>query len=174
MSSSLSPAGLQTQQKYAPIRVEFANPFLKSVVSVFRSMLDCELQRGDLSLKRDRQPVYEVSGIIGLSGGAVGTVVLSFGRSVALSAAEVMFGERYDSITSDVVDMVGELTNIIAGSAKAELAEFAMSISLPNVIVGKNHIITFPADVVPLCIPYDCEWGELCLEVGLAERKASV
>ncbi len=157
-------------QKYTPVNVEYVNPFLTSTLTVFRTMLDCEIERGQLYLKGHHSPDHEISGIIGLSGKAVGTVVLSLSREVALGATEAMLGEHHTEINADVVDVVGELTNMIAGSAKAKLEQFAMSISLPNVVIGKNHSVAFPTGVTPFGIPFTTKWGEVCIDVGLCEK----
>jgi chemotaxis protein CheX len=161
-------------QRYAPVKVEYINPFLLSAVSVFQTMLSCKLTRGELYLKGHHQPDHEISGIIGLSGKAVGTVVLSLSREVALSAAEAMLQERHLEIDADVVDVVGELTNMIAGTAKSKLEQFAMSISLPNVVIGKNHTVAFPTGVTPIGIPFASPWGAVCVDVGLVEKMAPV
>lgn len=159
-----------TQQKYTPVRVEYINPFLSAAGNVFRTMLECDIQRGELYLKGHRQPDHEISGIIGLSGKAVGTVVLSLSREVALGAAGHMLAEEFNEINADVVDVVGELTNMIAGNAKSKLEQFAMNISLPNVVIGKNHTVAFPTGVTPIGIPFTCKWGGVCVDVGLCER----
>ncbi len=155
--------------KYSPMRVEFINPFVTAAVSVFKTMLMCELTRGEILLKQHCQPDHEISGVIGLSGGAVGTVVLSLSRNVAICATEAMLGEKPESLNADVVDAIGEVTNMIGGSAKAELEQFAMNLSLPNVISGKNHTVSFPSGATPISIPFTCEWGSVCLDVGLCE-----
>lgn len=64
------------------MKVEYVNPFLASTISVFRTMLQCELTRGKIFLKNNFRPEYEVSGIIGFSGKAKGMVVLSLNREV--------------------------------------------------------------------------------------------
>ena len=96
--------------------------------------------------------------------------MLSLSREVALGATEAMLGEHHTEINADVVDVVGELTNMIAGSAKAKLEQFAMSISLPNVVIGKNHSVAFPTGVTPFGIPFTTKWGEVCIDVGLCEK----
>jgi len=158
--------------RYTPVKVEHVNPFLAATVAVFRTMLDCEIQRGELHLKGNHQPDHEISGIIGLSGKAVGPVVLSLSRESALAVTEALAGERAEKIDATVVDAVGELTNMIAGKAKADLEQLAMSISLPSVITGRNHSVTFPSGVLPIGIPFECHWGAICLDVGLAEKSS--
>lgn len=156
--------------KYTPVRAEYINPFLSAAANVFRTMLSQEITRGQPYLKGHHQPDHEISGIIGLSGKAVGTVVLSLGRTVALAAAGQMLGERPVELNADVVDAVGELTNMIAGNAKAQLEQFNMSISLPNVIMGKNHSVAFPSGVTPIGVPFECSWGPVCIDVGLCVK----
>jgi chemotaxis protein CheX len=155
-----------------PVKAKHINPFLASISEVFSTMLGAELTRGELSLTMSFQPQHDVSGVIGLSGKASGTVVISLDRDVAITATERMLGDRPDSINADVVDAVGELVNMIAGRAKSNLSELEMNLSLPTVITGKNHVIKFGSTAQTICIPYTCEWGQLSLEVGLVEEPA--
>ncbi len=151
------------------MRVEYINPFVKALTTTFSTMLNCTATRGQLRLKQDVYPPCEISGVIGLSGKAVGTVVVSLSREVAVKAASAMLMMELTEIDSDVIDAVGEIANMVAGSAKAELAQFELSISLPSVITGRGHEVRFPSNVTPICVPFDTEWGQLNLEVGLEE-----
>jgi chemotaxis protein CheX len=80
-----------------------------------------------------------------------------------------MLGIQQKEINADVADAVGELTNMIAGAAKAQLDHLEMSVSLPTVITGKAHCIDFPKNTKPICIPFDCKWGPVAVEVGIVE-----
>lgn len=153
------------------MKVEYINPFVSSTVNLFRTMLDTHLTRRDLYIKDGSQPGYDISGVIGLSGMAKGTVVLSLERDMARVVTEQLLQTQLHStqITRDVIDAVGELTNILAGGAKAQLAEFQMSVSLPTVITGKGHCIDFPKNSKPICIPFESARGNLEIEVGLVE-----
>ncbi len=148
------------------MRVDYINPFIVSLCNAFRTMLGCEVQRGPLALKNNATPVHPVSGVIGLSGRAIGTVVLSLSESVALKAASVMLMAENTTVNDDVIDAVGELTNMVAGAAKSELEEYQLMVSLPNVVTGADHTIRFPSNITPLCVPFDTDWGPLTLEVG--------
>ena len=171
MARTLPPAN--RRESAHTVNVEYINPFVAAARSVFSTMVDCPLTRGQLSAQAGGQPGHEISGIIGLSGQAVGTVVLTLEKEVALSATEAMLQERPESIDGDVVDAVGELTNMIAGAAKAKLAEYSMSVSLPNVVVGRDHAIQFPSRCTPIRIPFESKWGAVVLIVGLTEKAAT-
>lgn len=154
------------------MRAEYINPFLVSTISAFDTMLNCTLSRGTPYVKNGSQPSHEVSGVIGLSGRAQGTVVVGLGRDAALKVAEILLQETPPEINGDVVDAVGELTNIIAGRAKSQLEHLDLSVSLPSVITGKSHCIQFPTKVTPICIPFESAWGLITVEVGLSEPHA--
>lgn len=151
------------------MRAEYINPFLSSLSNAFSTMLGCQVKRGSLRLKDGSSTVHEISGIIGLSGKAVGMVVLSLSEPLALKAASTMLMTESTEIDADVIDAVGELANVVAGAAKAELEEYQLSVSLPSVITGRDHDVRFPSNVTPICIPCETDWGPLVLEVGLVD-----
>ena len=88
-----------------------------------------------------------------------------------MQVTEIMLQERPPELNGDVVDAVGELANIIAGGAKAQLEHLELSVTLPTVITGKSHCIEFPTRVTPICIPFDSQWGPITIEVGLSEPR---
>jgi chemotaxis protein CheX len=156
------------------MEVRYINPFIASLSATFRTMLECEVKRGQLMIKENTAPKFEISGIIGLSGKAVGTVVLSFSKEVAIQAASHMLMCENTEINDDVLDAVGELTNMVAGGAKTELSEYELMVSLPNVITGGDHEVRFPSDVSPICVPFATKWGLVSLEVGLSPVREPV
>jgi chemotaxis protein CheX len=151
------------------MNVQYINPFLLATIATFDTMFRCVLTREDPYIKTSDQPSHEVSGIIGLSGKAQGTVVVGLDREVAMKVAEIMLQERPADINSEVIDAVGELANIIAGGGKRHLTGMEMSVSLPTVITGKHHCIQFPSKIIPICIPFRSEWGPVTVEVGISE-----
>jgi len=156
------------------MRAEYINPFILGITTTFETMVDCPLTRGVPRLRGGDEVLHDVSGVIGMSGQAVGTVVLSLSTSVALKAASTMLMQEMTEINADVIDAVGELTNMVAGSAKSKLEELQLSISLPTVITGEGHVVRFPSDVTPICIPFQSQWGPVKLEVCLAPVAVAV
>lgn len=154
----------------AAVDVELINHFVTATASVFRTMLGAEVNRGNLSVKEGSNPPHEVSGVIGLTGDTAGTMLLSLGRDTAISVCEAMLGSRPESLDGDVVDAVGEVANMIAGNAKALLADSTTRLSLPNVVIGKNHVIGFPSDTVTIHIPLTTSLGPACIEIGMSTR----
>jgi len=149
------------------MQADYINPFIRSLRNTFQAMLTCDVHRGQLSMGLECAPRDGVSGVIGLSGKAVGTVVLNMSPQVAVKAASAMLAEEMTEVDADVVDAVGELTNIIAGNAKAQLEQYDLRVSLPNVVTGTDHSFHFPSNVVPFCVPFTSPWGPISLVVGL-------
>jgi chemotaxis protein CheX len=152
------------------LNVEYINPFITSTLNAFDKMLSCKLTRVGLCVKNNLQPDFDVSGIIGLSGRAAGTVIVSLSREMALSAAAHLLGEPQLEINSDVLDIIGELTNLIAGGAKTQLSELRMSMSLPSVIIGKDHIIYCNSGARPISILFESSMGAVHIDVSLVEQ----
>jgi len=73
----------------------------------------------------------------------------------------------FEKLNDDVTDAVGELANIIAGSAKKNLTDFKITISLPTVVLGAEHSIFEPKDVLSMIIPFQCDAGKFDVAVNL-------
>ena len=149
------------------MRAEYINPFLASTSSVFSQMLGLEVSRlPPFVRKGEHSPQYDVTGIIGLTGKTTGTVALSLTKEMALSVTEKLLGDKPAEVNATVVDAIGEVTNMIAGAAKAQLEQMELSLGLPTVITGKSTCIAFPSNAIPISIPCDSPIGTFVGEVG--------
>ncbi|GHT14148.1 chemotaxis protein CheX [Planctomycetales bacterium] len=149
------------------VDIDYINPVIAGLEEAFGTMLNTQVERTGLGLMENNQALYPVSGIIGVSGKGVGTIVLSMQANVAIKAAEtLLMMEGITDVTDDVMDAVGELTNMVCGGAKAKLAKFSLSMSLPNILCGDNCRLHFPQHSHPISIPFKCAWGNLALQIG--------
>jgi chemotaxis protein CheX len=147
--------------------VSYINPFITSTITTFQTMLNEEAKPGKASVKSSPYPTYDVSGIIGLSGEAQGVIALSFTKPVALRAVSKMLGAEIKIVGPELTDGIGELANIITGYAKQGLTQYRLSISLPNVIVGKNHVVNSPSGAPTILVPFTSGMGAFCMEICL-------
>ena len=150
----------------APMRVEFINPFVSAAVAVFDTMLGTSLQRGKIFLDPIGKGAEGVTGVIGLTGQAIGTAAITLTNEAAIECTRRFVGSFPTEVDDEVVDCVGELINMVAGHAKAQLEEYNLSISLPSIVRGRDHRIEFPSNVVPIGVPFDCDFGKLELRIG--------
>lgn len=155
------------------MQAEWINPFVLSTISTFETMLQCGITRGTPQIKTDHQPHYEVSGLMALEGKARGIVVVSLDRKVAIAATEAVIGHTAETIDADVIDVVCEITNMVAGGANNKLEHLKMRIGLPSVVSGKNHVISYPSGVATISIPFETDWGPLCVDASIKEAPGS-
>jgi len=149
------------------MKVEYINPFIISTIDTFKLMIKIDVKPDKPLLKQGNEPLYDISGIIGLSGNAQGSISLSFPKIVALKTISAMIGSEIKIIGPEITDGIGELVNIIAGNAKQHLTEYHLNISLPNVIVGKDHYVSSPSGIPTIIVPFKCEFGDFAMEVSL-------
>jgi len=139
-------------------------PFMNTVQTVFKKMAGVEVTVQAPHLKGQSHPSYDVSGIIGFSGDVVGTVVLSFHNEVAEKLVEAFTGMRIERTSPDFADAIGELANMIAGSAKANLGG-KTNISIPSVVIGSGYTLANMSNVKCLVIPCGSPHGEFAIEI---------
>jgi chemotaxis protein CheX len=134
-------------------------------------MLGIEVKPEKPNIKTSPYPTYDISGIIGLSGTAQGNIAISFPKIIALKIVSKMIGTDIKVVGPELADGIGELANIIAGNAKKDLTQFQLSISLPNVIIGKGHTIANPSGVPAMIVPFVSPLGNFAMEISLKSNK---
>jgi chemotaxis protein CheX len=125
------------------LQIELITPFIDGARETFRAMASVQIRRKDVFLKRGHEMYGAYSGVIGLSGTTTGTCAVSLTAPLAELCVRRMLGLPEDAPVEagDVRDGVGELVNMIAGRAKAILAEskYTFDITLPTIISGEKH-----------------------------------
>ncbi len=148
------------------------NPFVSAVRNVFRTMASTEVRVGKPYISTGGPCSADVSGVVGLSGDATGCAVLSFPRAVACRAASSFAGVEIDVDHPQFVDAIGELANMVAGSAKRDLRGVRCGISLPTVVIGREHVFSQSQTAPRLVVPCKTVLGDFFLEVALRVEKA--
>jgi chemotaxis protein CheX len=150
--------------------VAYINPFIVSTVHTFKTMLSEDVTVGKPAVKALPFPTYDVSGIIGLSGDAQGSITMSFPKLTALKVVSKMMGMSIKVIGPELTDGIGEIANIVAGNAKQHLSNCNLSISLPNVVVGRSHVISAPSGSASIVVPFQSSLGDFAVEVTLKTK----
>ncbi|GEM_PF-349250 len=112
-------------------------------LEVISTMLDWERPAAiskKVSLAPESFTIAEVNGSIGFGGRVTGTVFLSLSSEQASAMAESLIGQPVAADADEVLDVVSELTNMIAGGIKTRLndAGFATVMTIPSVIRGPS------------------------------------
>jgi chemotaxis protein CheX len=148
----------------------FIKPFIASIQNVFSTMLQLPVTVNTPALKTSPGMTYDVSGIIGLSGDVVGSVVLSFPKATAERVVALFCGSPLQISSPDFADAIGELVNMVSGGAKAGFTGRKVSISTPSVVIGPGHSVAKQTDAPTVVIPCVTDCGELAIEITIQER----
>ncbi len=137
----------------------FVNAYLAAVQNVFKKMLSLNIVMGKPILKKDNYSSGDVTGVIGFAGDRKGTFSLSFSKKGAAYIYKRFVDEEAASMTPDVVDAIGELTNIISGQTRLEIEKlgFNLKAALPTVIIGQNVEINFITKLPVISLPFTFE-----------------
>lgn len=156
--------------------VKFINPFLQGTLEVLRKMAFIEASPGRAYLKEDSLAGGDVSGIIGITGDAVGTLAISFNEACICDLCSRMLGEAHDQVNQDVFDAVGEITNMISGVARTHMEKQGMSVyaAIPSVVYGKNHTINHILNAPSIVIPFSTGQGDFVVDVCIKKTEASM
>ncbi len=152
--------------------VRYINPFIDSVKHVFATALETEIFISDPFVRTDTELLADVSAVINLSGDAVGSVTLCLPVRSAVQFASKFAGMEISKDSEDFADAVGELANMVAGGAKAKLDGLSCNISLPHVVIGKDHILPGSKAMPKLVLPCDSALGRFWVEVGMVVNKS--
>ncbi len=149
--------------------VQLINPFINATVNVLSTMAFVNPQAGKPYLKKDNMAKGDVTGIIGITGEANGTISVTFDKGSILQVVSNMFGEEMGDINNEVADAVGELTNMISGQARRELEGQGkvFQAAIPSVVTGPNHVIQHITKGPKIAIPFTIEQGVFTIEVCL-------
>jgi chemotaxis protein CheX len=147
--------------------VKLINPFINATLHVLETMAFMTVKPGKPYLKRDNVAKGDVTGVIGLTGVANGTISVTFQERCILSIVSNMLGEKMVQLNEDIADAVGELTNMVSGQARRELEEIGrvFRAAIPSVIMGKSHSITHYTNGPRIAIPFYTDSGDFTIEV---------
>ena len=151
------------------MKAEFINPFLISLMNVLSTMSSIQLTPKKPMLKKGAEAKGDVSGLIGLTTPNLkGSLSVTFEKKLALMTMKKMVGEMHQTIDADVIDMVGEITNMVAGGAKRLLSEqgFDFDMATPMVVSGENHTIRHQSKDKIVLIPLSSDYGYVYLEIS--------
>jgi len=153
----------------------FVNAFLDGTINVLKTMAFVEPRlAGKPYLKKDNMAVGDISGIIGLTGAARGSLALSFSGGCILRVVSNMLGEEITDLNADIQDAVGEITNMISGAARKNLEAkgFNIAAAIPTVVFGKGHSIIHVMGGPSIIIPFETDNGPFVVDVCISEGKS--
>ena len=156
------------------MKAEYLNPFVRATRNVLETMAQTKLAGQKPYLKEGVATYGDVTGIIGMASETVeGSMTISFPAACILQIVSRMLMEEPKAvIDNDIVDAVGEITNMICGGAKAEFGKLGLSFNLatPTMVTGRGVEIHHHAHVPIIVLPFQADCGTFVLEANLASK----
>ena len=141
----MSEGAVTSEIKGLSLNSLIANSLIASVESCLQ-MCDLKVRVAGITKIPIQLPSAPITGLIGLSGKCTGFISLTMPERVATLAVSGLSMEEHKTINAQVVDGVGEITNIIAGGLKTKLFNtpwMVSNITTPSVILGESYNISY-------------------------------
>lgn len=142
------------------------NLFINSVSNYFKHLTEIDSDMKVPYLKESEGLVLkDFTGMIGISGSRKGFVYISANREMFADLINMFIGIE-DPSEEDILDMAGEISNVVAGNVRANLGANFM-ISVPTVFEGMPEELNIPENVSMYVIPIKWNNHEAFVVLGL-------
>ena len=156
------------------MNVQFINPFLQSTKNVVETMCQMAVTPQKPSLKSNKATYGEVTGIVSMTSEKIsGYMILSFEKACILQiVANMLMEDPKSDVDDEIIDAVGELTNMICGGAKAHLSKLdtTFDMTTPQMVVGKGVDLEYYTDAPTIVIPFATDNGNFVIEANLSQQ----
>ena len=106
------------------------------------------------------------------TGGLNGSVIAIFPSRVACKIYGGMMMEEVSEVDEEVAEGFTEIANMIVGNIKADLGEYKLEFSSPNIKIGEGEASNEMSEKTWLFIPMGFqEWGTFELMLSIAETE---
>jgi chemotaxis protein CheX len=142
------------------------NLFINSVNNYFKHLTEIDSSIMVPYLKESEGLMLkDYTGMITISGTRKGFVYISANRGMFSDLINLFIGIE-DASEEDILDMAGEISNVVAGNVRANLGANFM-ISVPIVFEGMPDELQIPDDVSIYVIPINWNSHEAFVVLGL-------
>ncbi len=149
---------------------------VKATCDVFRTMMNVKVAAGEPCVEKAQIRRAEVIGSIGVAGFLTGSISLFLSKSLAKRAvaAMLMLDSADQLADAELVDAIGELTNMVGGSIKTELFQKAplFDISVPSVYIGDDLHRRTVSDDLCFHVPFTAAGESFSVEFLMVTKKA--
>lgn len=120
----------------------------------------------------EQKPCSGIVGIISFVGDIVWTAMLGFPKETAESIATTFVGFEIEFESDDMRDLVGELSNILAGDlvARFDTEGIAIGMSLPSMARGSDIEVLLPGRFENRKLFFNSKEGDFWLNIASAKQ----
>jgi len=147
------------------------NPFIEGTLHILDTTALVKVKCQKPFLKKNQKPLGDISGIIEISGDFSGSAAISFSNQSILGIVSAMFGEKMTVINEEIIDAVGEISNMIAGHVTTKIAEMGkkVKVKFKEIKIGRDTVIDHVAEApYVIALPFKTTKGRVVIEVCYA------
>lgn len=143
----------------------------------FATMLGLQIIPGKASTEKPENVTdsERIVALIGFAGSYNGTGMISCSPKLACKLSSIMLTSDLRVIDGEILDAIGELSNVIFGSVKTMLEQQVgqLGLSLPTVVYGRNFW-TRSVGEQWIAVPIEVDECEIDLRICLSQKHRSV
>jgi chemotaxis protein CheX len=148
---------------------------VKATTEVFRTMMNLKAVPGEVAIEKAKMRKAEVIGSIGVAGFLTGSISVFMPKGLAKQAvaAMLMLDSPDELADGDLVDAIGELTNMVGGSIKTSLFQKTplFDISVPSVYIGEDLQRRSVSEDLCFLAPFKVDDMEFSVEFLMVTKK---
>lgn len=138
---------------------KYVNCVIAAVKYVFRTMLDVDVEHDVPFIKNNKKSSGDITGVMALSGAEgeqKGMLAFSASNQGALAIYKKLMHQEFQEISAEIIDGIGELTNIISGRSRYELEKEGVHLyaHVPIIFSGNNAEVNFITNISVVSIPF--------------------
>jgi chemotaxis protein CheX len=143
-------------------------PFISATCLTLHEMASIDAAARSVSRERVERLPAGITAVLGLGAETRGYLLLTFSAQTAAAVAErVLAGVSHELSDEIVRDCIGEIANVVAGQAKALLAEtpFRVTLSMPKVVDDPGTELGLPPGLDCQIVSFSSDLGEFTLSL---------
>ncbi|MBU0689025.1 MAG: chemotaxis protein CheX [Gammaproteobacteria bacterium] len=169
------PRAKKSAKKSAPLKADkqrdalILSAVVDSLHSIFETMMSTKVVMGAPFPKPKNTVQSGVSALIGMNADeARGSVAISLPMPALNEISCKLFGEEITAIDKEAAGLAGELSNMLAGSAKRILSEQGIEFDMqtPQMMHGDGHEIEHHHDGQTMLLPVNMNGHEFFVELN--------
>ncbi len=156
------------------MNVNYINPFINASIEVIKKFAGVNSMPDKPFVKPHPVTGGDIKGFIGLNGhGISGYFIISFTRTFLNDTLAGLFNNKQSASDEELDDLVGELTNMITGSAKGELSKrgFFFDVAVPKITHAVPEIPQNLKDCPVIIVPFETKTGKFFIEAAIKPIK---
>ena len=136
-------AVVKFENKNPLLNSEVIKAFVESVKNTIKTTTSLQISSEKPYTANTNTIKAEIAGIVGITSNEhSGLLIMSFSKEAVLEIHNTMLGESETEMSQSVVDLVGELSNMVYGTSKSELNKmgYNFKMAIPTVAKGSFEI----------------------------------